>query len=108
MSIYGTIFRKTLNVVTPKFPTASASPQNKGFKKFINGAQGENGEWFQFGLKHQILRTGYKETLDTYTKMATGCTATGHELSSVYKRIPRILQQAFNELVDLKAHGVKF
>ena len=108
-SFMGKIFRAGLNAVTPKYSASWASPANKGLKKLLNGSQQECGDMikFQYGIKHAIVRTGYRDTLKEYHNLAISPFSTGKQLSETYDRVPRCLQQAMTELSDLMSHGVK-
>lgn len=109
MSVLGKVFRVGLNAVTPKYSKGWASPTNKGWKKFINGTQQKYGHAikFQYGLKHEIVRTGYADTLKKYHELAISPYSTGKQLAETYDKVPRCLQQAMIELSSLMAHGVK-
>ena len=109
MSLMGKVFRVGLNAVTPKYTKAWASPNNTGLKKLINGTQKEVGHSiiFQQGLKHAIVRTGYRDSLKAYHNMSVSAFSTGEQLAKVYNNVPRCLQQAMTELSEWMSHGCK-
>jgi len=108
MSLLGKVFRVGLNAVTPKYSKAWADPANKGLTKLINGTQQDCGSYirFQQGVKHAIVRTGYRDTLKKYYSLSISPYSTGKELAETYDKVPRCLQQAMTELSNLMSHGV--
>lgn len=107
-SLLGKVFKVGLNAITPKYSKGWASPSNKGLSKLINGTQQDCGNFirFQQGIKHAIVRVGYRDTLNQYHNLAVSCNSTGKQLAETYDKVPRCLQQAMTELSDLMAHGV--
>lgn len=109
MSLMGKVFKVGLNAITPKYTKAWASPMNTGLKRVINGTQKQVGHFiiFQQGLKHAIVRTGYRDSLKAYHNLSVSAFSTGEQLSKVYNNVPRCLQQAMTELSNLMSRGCK-
>lgn len=109
-SFLGKVVRVGLNAVTPKHSLRWASPTNKGLSKLINGTQKDVGNGvirFQYGLKHKVVKAGYNESLHKYHDLAISAFSTPKQLSEVYNKVPRCLQQAMTELSDLMSRGAK-
>lgn len=109
-SFFGKVVRVGLNAVTPKYSHGWASPTNKGLSKFINGTQKDVGNGvirFQYGLKHKVVKAGYNESLHKYHDLAISAFSTPKQLSEVYNKVPRCLQQAMTELSDLMSRGAR-
>jgi len=109
MSALGKIFRIGLNAITSKTPKGWANPANKGLKKLINGTQYASGHsiYFKPGLKHAIVRTGYKESLKKYHNLSVSAFSVPEHITETYNKVPRCLHQAMRELSDLMSRGVK-
>ena len=105
-TVLGKLFRVCLNKVRP-VAKGWASPQNTGWKKFINGAQYDKGDriLFQYGLKHQVLSLGYPKAMKDFHNVMTSAYSTTSQIRNVHSRIPNCLHQAAIELSELMANG---
>lgn len=101
-SILGKVFRVGLNKVCPK-AKGWASPNNTGWKKFINGTQKDYGNciMFQYGLKHKVLSLGYPKAMQNYHNVMTSAFSTSEQIRAVHSQIPNCLHQAAIELSHL-------